>query len=264
MELTKNLVSNGPPRDVRIVTRKEGYATLCTLLNHFNLLLELPSCATLEDVQLFIRTFSLMNPNILVRSHLLMLLQTEQDFLGRGPLPDLLKESFHRVCSSTIPHTSTPEFALFVGRVARPVSQMFRTLCENRTRQRRKLPKYMGDWGILQAEAMVLDQRAETDASLAATNPCRHPFFSWIFDQTVQLLTQHTLLGFELELYMPREYPVAFWHLEHLFDLRLQNLNLAYRAIEKKKKRNRKRSLTRSYRPTPAPHSIWRFWAICT
>jgi len=104
-DIAKNLVSSGPPRDVRIVTREEGYASLQTLLNQFNVLLNVPSCLTFEDIQLFFRSFSLMNPNILTRSHLLLLSQTDQDFLGHGPLVDLLKDSFHRVCSSTIPHT---------------------------------------------------------------------------------------------------------------------------------------------------------------
>jgi len=52
---------------------------------------------------------------------------------------------------------------MFVGRVARPVAIVFRTLCENRTRQRRKLHKQMSDWSILQAEAIGLDQKVERD-----------------------------------------------------------------------------------------------------
>lgn len=62
---------------------------------------------------------------------------------------------------------------------------------------RRRIPKLLCDWGILQQDASGLDRHTyyaitQHDASIDWSNPTTSPYqrayFSWVLDQTLQLL----------------------------------------------------------------------------
>ena len=79
-------VTNGPPRKVAILGRKEAYASLRTSLEQLQTCLGLVGVTQLEDVLHFVQQLSWQGPNIVVRSHLLLLLHSEENFIGRGAL----------------------------------------------------------------------------------------------------------------------------------------------------------------------------------
>jgi len=97
------------------------------------------------------------------------------------------------------------------------------------------------EWASCQRNSQELDHRATFHAQQAGVDfsapgsPYRNSFFSWVFDQTLQLLIHYLMLGFELELFNPKELPVSYWYLEYLLDIRMRNKEIAWRAKPKKK-----------------------------
>eukprot|EP00462_Mataza_sp_D1_P020444 CAMPEP_0175127060 /NCGR_PEP_ID=MMETSP0087-20121206/4189_1 /TAXON_ID=136419 /ORGANISM="Unknown Unknown, Strain D1" /LENGTH=757 /DNA_ID=CAMNT_0016409021 /DNA_START=14 /DNA_END=2287 /DNA_ORIENTATION=+ len=235
--VSRSLVANAPPRDVDAMPRSQALAEMRTVLAHFGRFMKLQELVAFEDILCYFKGLSSLQANIVVRSHLLLLLGSEDMFLGRGRLVDTLKSSFHRFSATCAPFTEGRDWDVYIGRMVKPVCLVFRLFCENHPRQRRRVPKLLPDWNILQNDSNVLDQYAcealfQRGANFqlqAPESPCRHPFFSWVFDMTTQLFIHHILLGLELELYTPVEMGLAFWHLEYLCDLSGQNRALAYR-----------------------------------
>eukprot|EP01087_Luapelamoeba_hula_P002043 TRINITY_DN1180_c1_g1_i8.p1 TRINITY_DN1180_c1_g1~~TRINITY_DN1180_c1_g1_i8.p1 ORF type:complete len:447 (+),score=109.47 TRINITY_DN1180_c1_g1_i8:220-1560(+) len=89
----------------------------------------------------------------------------------------------------------------------------------NRARQRRKLAHLFVEWGGILAEAEKLDNLIRTQKQ--AKKQHEEEFFSfwvssWVIGQCFPLMSQFLLLGFELEIYNPVEYPMVFWYLEFL------------------------------------------------
>ena len=151
-------------------------------------------------------------------------------------MTDLLQASFGDFCSSAIPHMSGPNFETYLQRLIKPACMIFRLFCENRSRQQQRVGKLISDWAILQHDANTLDQEAAAKMAIenkttavdfsAKTAPYRHPFFSWVVEQTVHLLTHHLMLGPELELFSARELPVVYWYLDFLLEVHPASIHI--------------------------------------
>eukprot|EP00808_Paulinella_micropora_P029503 g4052.t1 len=171
-----------------------------------------------DGAELLEKFFSLSarRPSILARSSLMVLLHSEANLLGKGPCTELLRKAMHAFCSSSERFTSSPDFKQHVHRLQTPVCMLFRLLCENRSRQRRRIGAALSDWAIMEAEADYLDQvhlrqlqQAGVDLSKQPTQatPYRYPFSAFVYDQTIGLLSYYLELGFELNLYADMELP---------------------------------------------------------
>jgi hypothetical protein len=155
---------------------------------------------------------------------------------------------------------TTEYFPQYLARLVKPQCMVFRLHCENHTRQQQRLKRILPDWSVLQQESSYLDQEAASRLESGQTGPAvdfksptapyRHPFFVWVFDQTLQLLSHHLLLGCELELFVPRELPVVYWYLTFLFQLMTQNRIQSHREVTRTKK---KKKVTLVYRPVMPP-----------
>jgi len=236
------MVPHIPPRTVSPPNALATMLHFLTLLKHLKRCLRLEGeIRNIEDLITYFHGLSVEKPGIIARSHLLLMLNTENDFLGLGSLTDLVRESFRRFCPTFLLSDLDPDMPLFMSRVTKPLCHVLRLYCENRARQRRKISKLLPDWSILQQDAMLLDRRAVNSMTKigipmqqGGAVPSRHPCFCWVFDITVRLLAHHVTLGFELELFQPREFATAFWYLEYLLTCRLQNHMLGQKTIDPK------------------------------
>eukprot|EP00808_Paulinella_micropora_P029596 g2255.t1 len=237
----RNFISGVPPRQVTLKTREEAIEEMERFLEHVGLYSSLLPLRGYQELLEKFFSLSARRPSILARSSLMVLLHSEANLLGKGPCTELLRKAMHAFCSSSERFTSSPDFKQHVHRLQTPVCMLFRLLCENRSRQRRRIGAALSDWAIMEAEADYLDQvhlrqlqQAGVDLSKQPTQatPYRYPFSAFVYDQTIGLLSYYLELGFELNLYADMELPVMYWSMEHLYDARLRNRLLAYRPNE--------------------------------
>jgi len=218
--ITRNLVPHAPPREPHIMPRSKAVAYYRELLNHVKLLIALPSFESFDDTVSYVQALSTSNPGIVLRSHMLVLLGSADKFLTGRTLASYIGTSCQNFSQTSAKASSLqPEaVATLLSRIAKAVWHVFRLCAQNRSRQRRAVGKMLSDWSILEDESSQVDHRicislAHLGVDLNASNaPCRAPYSTWVCDQTLQLLCHHLMLGFELELYAPREYPQTFWY----------------------------------------------------
>ncbi len=235
-----DLVPNMPPRVVEFPNAIKTMLYFIVFIKQAKYVL--PLCGSklppIDEVQLYFKLASVQRPGIVLRSHMLMTLNTDSDFLQRGPLSEQLKEVFLQFSPTFELTRNDPDLGLFLNRISRPICHIFRLFCENRARQRRKIKKLLPDWNVLAQDALVLDKRvhdAITSAGLIGDSkkpPCRSPCFSLVFEITCMLLQHHILLGFELELFAPREYISALFYLEYIINFRIQGRKWAYSGYD--------------------------------
>ncbi|GAB5359627.1 hypothetical protein AAMO2058_000559700 [Amorphochlora amoebiformis] len=243
--LPRLIVPHIPPRVVKTPNSLETTVYFISLLKHLKRTLILDGgIKTLEDTIEYVKGVSVECPGIVARSHLLILLNTVDDLMGMGPMTKQIRESFFRFCPGTFRMANADaDMDVFLDRVAKPVSHILRLFCENRARQRRKIGKLLLDMAILQSDSTVLDRRCvremqESGMDLHKSDtPYRHPCFGWVLDLTLQLLSHHIQLGFELELFAPREYAPCLWYLEYLLKCRLENSSFSKQPVAPKWKK---------------------------
>jgi len=273
VNLARTIVPHHPPRIVNLPNQIQTTLFFLNLTKHLKRLLCIGvKVQNLEHIIEYLQGLSVDSPGILARSHCLLMLHTEEKFMGRASLAAFCRTSFMRFSPTFALADKDPDMKLLMDRVAKPICLVLRLFCDNRARQRRKIGKLLLDWGILQQDSMVLDKRVQNKMdkegipmSIPAIGlPSKLPCFGWVFDQTLNLLQQHILLSFELELFSPREFAPAYWYWERLLSLKLQNIEVARRPIDprwqkkfdsllgvgastgKKKKRDRKKKAAAS------------------
>ncbi|CAK7270961.1 N-alpha-acetyltransferase, non-catalitic subunit [Sporothrix epigloea] len=103
--------------------------------------------------------------------------------------------------------------------------EIFRTLCQNRSRSRRMLCHVLQEWEQIQIDAEETDSFVQTainempgKRTLAGSSPADSPLplSSWAFLYKLRLMEWVVQLGFELEIYQPDELAGMYWYLSHL------------------------------------------------
>lgn len=204
--------------------------------------------------------------SIILRSHMVILLGSEEEFMGRGPIEPLVIEWMQRISPTVTGWVEkSREGKEFVSILARPVLFIFRVHVFQPCMMRKKLNALLTDMGHLQNHASGVDnavrlhmkdlqvwadadqqaltdhiadlqrrQAAQSMNLLSLFTPHEHPFFAFTFELTMQLLIHHTLLGFELEYYVPREYVFVYFQLEYLCDVKTENIKRSWRPASKR------------------------------
>lgn len=154
--------------------------------------------------------------------------------LPASPLLDRLNDEIEVV--HDIRFIMSQQMELFRQRAAQPFLDIFRTLCQNRSRTRRTLCHVIRDWDNLQFDAEDLDQYLQdaTDeqpvvqpGSMTSRGaPVRLyslSLSSWAFLYKVHMMEEIVQLGFELEVYQPDELAGMYWYLNYLAKSRLHH-----------------------------------------
>ncbi|CAK7227713.1 N-alpha-acetyltransferase, non-catalitic subunit [Sporothrix bragantina] len=103
--------------------------------------------------------------------------------------------------------------------------EIFRTLCQNRSRSRRMMCHILQEWEQVQMDAEEIDNLVQSalneipgNSLLAGNSPAENslPLSSWAFLYKIRLMEWVVQLGFELEIYQPDELAGMYWYLSYL------------------------------------------------
>ncbi|KJR85419.1 amino-acid N-acetyltransferase subunit Mak10 [Sporothrix schenckii 1099-18] len=110
--------------------------------------------------------------------------------------------------------------------------EIFRTLCQNRSRARRMMCHILHEWERVQMDAEEIDNLVEStlneipeNSLLAGTGPGDKPLplSSWAFLYKIRLMEWVVQLGFELEIYQADELAGMYWYLSYLAKRRVMH-----------------------------------------
>ena len=103
--------------------------------------------------------------------------------------------------------------------------EIFRTLCQNRSRCRRMMCHTLREWEQVQADAEEIDNLVQSalndipgNSLVAGNSPADNtlPLSSWAFLYKIRLMEWIVQLGFELQIYQPDELAGMYWYLSYL------------------------------------------------
>lgn len=219
-DLALSMLTTSPPRPIAPPAYPDALNKLRSIisnLSEFSLVFrKSPATKPLDeyfdDFQYFSSCLSL---DIVSRSLLLLLLGTESDFMDETTLPKLSELSllhFNPLLKSITNRTHS-RWTQFSQRVTAISCLSFSLLCNNRSRQRRRLPGLLRDWAAIQMDAL------EIDSVLGVQNGC----FAWVFDQSLRFQVLFLQLGIELGVYALYDYVSVYWYIESLLSMRLKN-----------------------------------------
>ncbi|CAG8711384.1 2281_t:CDS:2, partial [Funneliformis caledonium] len=143
-----------------------------------------------------------------------------------------------------------------INRQLKPLTDLYRILCHNRSRQRRNLCKVLNDWDLLQEEAEHIDkelQKLTHEEPIMTDEGDSYSFHlsSWVYHTKLELLEDIFFLGFELELYGTHEFVMIYWYIDYLLGVHYQHLERTHMHITDIKYKDQHGS----YRSTSSPAS---------
>lgn len=162
-------------------------------------------------------------PNVAVRSILVVFLYHDEKIFGRSIFPQWLSESMvnHGVPKLLL---QTQEGSQFMARCIRPLYEILKLYTLNYSRQRQRIELLIKDWSVLQQEATNLDAQFVTEMNIPKSAYPRY-CSGWSMEMMLVLMIDMLELGLQLGLYDVLEYPSLFWYLDSLVHSRIQNLN---------------------------------------
>ena len=151
--------------------------------------------------------------------------------LPNSPLLDPSNANDELACTSEERYRIAKLVDAFVSRCSLPYLNVFRTACLNRCRVRRTLCHAIMEWDNLQVDAEELDAdlrifTREIAARYSESMPASYayPLSSWIYHYKLLQFEQIILIGFELSIYAPDEFPGMYWYLSYLCATHLSQL----------------------------------------
>ncbi|XP_038695309.1 N-alpha-acetyltransferase 35, NatC auxiliary subunit-like isoform X2 [Tripterygium wilfordii] len=213
--LNSRLSAPTPPRAIEILTWMKATDYFEKLLHDLDVICSYPLDPVLEGVLRSVVQFQKLQPDLVARAHLQVLLVQDGKLYGRDPifavitkaaaLPEVMKN--HDVQKT--------ECIVQLGQL---VINMLKILCTNAAWQRCKLGKILQDWCVIymQVELDFRKELEEVSKFSGEENACvrvlKH-ILVWIEEQTYWIACRFIILGFELELYSPGEYCMVYWYL---------------------------------------------------
>ncbi|CAK7202280.1 N-alpha-acetyltransferase, non-catalitic subunit [Sporothrix eucalyptigena] len=103
--------------------------------------------------------------------------------------------------------------------------EIFRTLCQNRSRSRRMMCHILQEWEQVQIDVEEIDNLVQSaldeipgNSLLSGNSPADNPLplSSWAFLYKIRLMEWVVQLGFELEIYQADELAGMYWYLSYL------------------------------------------------
>jgi hypothetical protein len=176
------------------------------------------------------------SPSPYVRSLLQSLFFKEMKILGTMPIKQLLFDDVRELTNpvdllldprnEAVEAPQDPRFNIvkrtnwFIERAGRSYLDLFRNICQNRSRLRRNLCHAILDWDSLQVECEEIDSElrelTQEEPQKTPNGPPSYsfPLSSWVYLYKLRQMEWIILLGFELEVYQPHEYADMFWYLQ--------------------------------------------------
>ncbi|EPE03747.1 mak10 subunit [Ophiostoma piceae UAMH 11346] len=139
--------------------------------------------------------------------------------------------------------------------------EIYRTMCQNRSRSRRMMCHLLREWETLQMDVEEIDTQVQTVVDELAANgnasgalsssssgALALPLSSWAFLYKLRIMEWVVQLGFELEVYLPDELAGMYWYLSYLAKRRVQHAErirtFTLRSLNELQQRNGGRDFT--------------------
>ncbi|CAG8530810.1 20672_t:CDS:10, partial [Racocetra persica] len=260
--INRKLISQTPPRPIRLLSIQESIDEMLNMFKSLNSICEIidyksatslkrpPPCAfsrsllqstVCTDNRILgkISIFQLVKDSVTELTnppYIYFASKNEMDVLSNGEHIDETKYKISRLT-----HT-------FVDSTMKPLTDYFRILCHNRSRQRRNMCKVLADWDLLQEESEHIDIELQ---SIIKEEPLKTDegqsysfhFSSWVYHHKLMLMEEILFLGFELELYGNHEFVMIYWYLDYLLGVHYQHLERIHLHATDDKKFKKQKSL---------------------
>lgn len=119
----------------------------------------------------------------------------------------------------------------FIEECVQPLTILLRSYCVNRPRFRRCLRRCLGEFSHLQAAAEALDAAQYADltgradkVSIECFQSLPSPIVAWTERLCATAQLRHLELGFSLDLYLPHEFPMIYFYMQQLQQLRTNDM----------------------------------------
>ncbi|KAL8129609.1 hypothetical protein V2J09_018764 [Rumex salicifolius] len=204
-----------PPRAMKTLSWKLALEYFEKLLRDLDVICSFSLDPSLENVLRFVVQFQKLQPDLVARAHLQVLLVQDGKLYGRDSI-------FNMICKAAAipellkhPELQNTESVMQLGQF---LVNLLKILCTNVAWQRRKLGKFLNDWRFIyvQLEMTFRKEIAESSSTANGEDVCRkmaNHILLWVEEQTYWIASRFLFLGFELDLYSPNEYCMVYWYL---------------------------------------------------
>ncbi|KAI9803534.1 MAG: hypothetical protein M1825_001877 [Sarcosagium campestre] len=249
-KIQRKLASTVPPRPIVQVSFEKATAHLRrTCVNGKDLALVLDYKGSGDLLNLFWTLQSRKpQPSMYIRSLLQSLLCIDMKILGRFSIRQFLIDDMadlvlpasplHNQGYSEVEVPTDPRYQIskrldaFVSRAGQPYIDLFRAVCQNRSRIRRIFCHTIHDWDSLQLDAEDLDvelreltgEKPIFDTVIGPEPFYTFPLSSWAYYHKLCQMEWIIQLGFELAIYQADELGGMYWYLNHLIQTRIAHL----------------------------------------
>ncbi|RIB12107.1 Mak10 subunit, NatC N-terminal acetyltransferase-domain-containing protein [Gigaspora rosea] len=250
--INRKLISQTPPRPIRLLSLQESIDEMLNMFKSLNSICEIIDYKSATSLTRFLTYHAAQQPTpcAFSRSLLQSTVCTENRILGKISIYQLVKDSVTELTNPPyIYFASKNEMDVlsngarideakynvsklihtFVDSTMKPLTDYYRILCHNRSRQRRNMCKVLADWDLLQEESEHIDielQSITKEEPLKTDEGQSYSFHlsSWVYHHKLMLMEEILFLGFELELYGNHEFVMIYWYLDYLLGVHYQHL----------------------------------------
>ncbi|KAI9815701.1 MAG: hypothetical protein M1827_002097 [Pycnora praestabilis] len=269
VKVQRKLASTVPPRPIVNITFDDASKHLKRLCQDGKDLIQVLDYQGVKNVLTYVWAFQSRKPqpSVYIRALLQSVLFSEMRFLGTMSLKQVLFDDLAEIVlpagflleahNSEIEVPSDPRFQIaakmdqFVARAGQSYLDVFRAVCQNRTRTRRTLCHTIEDWDNLQLDVEEIDNELRhlmkeepiVDISISSEPIFSFPLSSWAYHHKLSQMRWIVQLGFELEIYQPGELGGMYWYLQYLSQIHIHHLERIRGFVTRKISRTRKPKL---------------------
>ncbi|CAG8529627.1 24206_t:CDS:10 [Dentiscutata erythropus] len=241
--INRKLISQTPPRPIRLLSAQERFLTYHAAQQPtpcaFSRSLLQSTVYTENRILGKISVYQLVKDSVTELTnppYVYFTAKNEMDILTNGARIDEAKYKISKLI-----HT-------FVDSTMKPLTDYYRILCHNRSRQRRNMCKVLADWDLLQEESEHLDIELQSiikEEPLKTDEGQSYSFHlsSWVYHHKLILMEEILFLGFELELYGNHEFVMIYWYLDYLLGVHCQHLERIHMHATDDRKFKKQKSL---------------------
>ncbi|KAG9292267.1 hypothetical protein G9A89_009079 [Geosiphon pyriformis] len=288
--INRKLVSQTPPRPIRLLSMQESLDQMLNLLQNTHSICGIIDYKSVDILINFFYYHAARQPSpcAFSRSLLQSTFCTENRILGKFTIYQILKDSVTELSNPPYVYFSTrteiekPQNGAavddraqisrlvhtFMESSSKPLTDFYRILCHNRSRQRRNMCKVLTDWDLLQEEAEQIDSELHhliKEEPIITEDGPSHSYYlsSWVYHRKLVLSQEILFLGFELGLYGNHEFVMIYWYLDYLLGVHFQHLermalhiNSKTSSTTKELKKSKKQKALRATPPSAPSVSL--------
>lgn len=204
-----------PPRAIKLLSWKKAVNYFQKLLHDLDVICSYSLDPVFEGALRFVVDVQKIQPDLVARAHIQLLLVQDGKLYGREPL-------FAVICKAALLPEGAKNHDIQKNETIQQLGQLIitllRILCANTAWQRRKLGKILQDWRIIYVQLELAFRKEFGDAASTSVEQssllkiCKH-ILIWVEEQTYWIALRFLVLGFELELYSTSEYCMVYWYI---------------------------------------------------